>query len=85
MSLASVDDRFVETQSDHSPHPPEERMSEQSKSRKIKARLPCQWVDEEGFEVTPAPGPTNDLKALPDTAFLLKPNPPPRLPQFPTS
>ena len=85
MSLASVGDRLVETQCDHSPHQFYERMTKQTKSRKTKANLPCQWVDEEGFEVTPVPGPTNDPKALPDTAFLLKPNPLPRPPQFPNS
>jgi len=60
-------------------------MTEQTKSRKTKTKLPCQWVEDEGFEVTPAQGPAKDPQALPDTAFLLKSNPPQRPPQFPTS
>jgi hypothetical protein len=85
MSLASVGDRRVENMCDHDPHHPNERMTEPTKSRKTKARLPCQWVDEAGFEVTPSPGPANDPQTLPDTAFLLKPTPLPRPPQFPNS
>ena len=85
MSLASVGDRLVETQRDHSPHQPDERMTEHTKSRKTKTKLPCHWVEEEGFEVMPAPEPANDLATLTDTAFLLKSSPPPRPPQFPTS
>ena len=85
MSLASVGDSLVATRCDHDPHQPDERMTKQTKSRKTKAKLPCQWVDEEGFEVTAAPGPTNDPKDLPGTAFLFKPNPLPRQPQLPNS
>jgi hypothetical protein len=60
-------------------------MTEQSKSQNAKTPLPCHWVEDEGFEVIPTPGPANDPQALPDTAFLLKFNPflPP--PQFPPS
>jgi hypothetical protein len=85
MSLASVGDSLVETQCDHGPHQPDERMTEQTKSRKTKTKLPCQWLEDEGFEVTPAQGPANNPQALPDTAFLLKPNPLPRPTQFPIS
>ena len=85
MSFASVDDRLVGTQCDHSPHQPDERMTEQTKSRKTKTKLPCQWVEDEGFEVTPAPGPSNDPQALTDTALLLVSNPRPRPSQFPNS
>ena len=60
-------------------------MTEQTNSRKIKAKLPCQWVEEEGFEVKPVPGPANNPQVHTDTAFLLKPNPLPRPTQFPTS
>jgi hypothetical protein len=60
-------------------------MTEQTKSRKTTIKLPCQWVEEESFEVTPTPAPAHDPKALPDTAFLLKSSSPPRPPQFPTS
>lgn len=70
---------------DHGPDQPYERMTEQTKSRKTTTKLPCQWLEDEGFEVTPAPGPMNDPQALPDTAFLLKSKPVPRPPQFPTS
>ena len=67
-------------------HQPEERMTKRTKSQLIKAKLPCQWVEEEGFEVKPATtGPANNPQVLTDTAFLLKPNPPPRPTQFPTS
>jgi len=85
MSLASVGDRFVETQCAHGPHQPDERMTEHTKSRKTKTKLPCHWVEEEGFEVMPAPEPVNDLAILTDAAFLLKSSPLPRPPQFPTS
>ena len=85
MSFASVDGRPVETQCDHCPQQPDERMTERTKSRKTKTKLPCQWVEEEGFEVMPAQEPAKDPQALPDAAFLLRPNPLPRPPQFPTS
>ena len=65
---------------------PEERMSKQTKSQKIKAKLPCQWVEEEGFEVRPAtPVPAKNPQLLTDTSFLLKSNPPPRSTPFPPS
>lgn len=66
-------------------HQPDERMTKRTKSRKTKTKLPCQWAEEEGFEVTPMQGPANDPKVLPDTAFLLKSSPFPRPTQFPTS
>jgi hypothetical protein len=65
---------------------PEERMPKQTKSQKIKAKLPCQWVEEEGFEVRPAtPVPAKNPQVITDTSLLLKSNPPPRSTQFPTS
>ena len=85
MSFASVGGRLVEKQCEHGPHQPDERMTERTKSRKTKAKLPCHWVEDEGFEVTPAQGPESDPPALTDTAFQLKPNPLSRPPQFPTS
>jgi hypothetical protein len=60
-------------------------MTEPTKSRKTRTKLPCQWVEEEGFEVMPAPEPANDPQALTDSAFLLKSKPLPRPPQLPTS
>lgn len=60
-------------------------MIEQTKSRKTKTKLPCQWVEEEGFEVMPTPEPANDPQARAGTALLLKSSPLPRPPQFPTS
>jgi hypothetical protein len=60
-------------------------MTEPTKSRKTKTKLPCHWVEDEGFEVTPAPESSNDPQALTDTALLLASNPRPRPPQFPNS
>ena len=65
---------------------PEERMTKRTKSQTIKAKLPCQWVEEEGFEVKPATlGPVKNPQLLIDTAFLPKSNPPPRPTQSFTS
>jgi hypothetical protein len=69
----------------HGPDQPDERMTKQTKSRKTTTKLPCQWVEDEGFEVTPAPEPANDPQVLADTAFLLKSSPQPRPPQLPNS
>jgi len=61
-------------------------MTEQTKSQKIKAKLPCQWVEEEGFEVRPATAvAAKNPQVLTDTALLLKFKPPPRPTQFPGS
>jgi hypothetical protein len=69
----------------HGPHQPEERMTKKTKSRKTKAELPCQWVEDEGFEVTPAQRPANAPQAMTDTSFLLKCSPLPHPPQLPNS
>jgi hypothetical protein len=57
-------------------------VSEQSKKKVCQTNLPCHWVEEEGFEVTPRICPTVDPGALSDTSFLLKSKfpqvPPPR-------
>ena len=50
-------------------------MTEHRKKRNQQTKLPCQWVEEEGFEVKPAPNPATEPPALSDTAFLLKSNP----------
>jgi hypothetical protein len=60
-------------------------MIERKKSHKATTKLPCQWLEDEAFEVTPAPAPANEPQAMPDTAFLLKSSPQPRPPQFPNS
>jgi len=40
--------------------------------RKKKTELPCQWVEEAGFEVVPKGNPADSSKLGSDTAFLLK-------------
>jgi len=85
MSLATVGDSLVKWQGGRNAHRHNERMTRQTKSRKTKAKLPCQWVEDEGFEVAPAQGPAKEPQALPDTAFLLKSRPLPRPPQLPNS
>jgi hypothetical protein len=65
---------------------PEERMTKQTKSQKTKTKLPCQWVQEEGFEVKPAtPGPAKNPQVLTDTAFLRTSAPRPHPTQSPGS
>jgi hypothetical protein len=59
-------------------------MTEHTKKRTDQTKLPCRWVDEEGFSVTPVAGPALDPKGMSDTAFLLKSQLPPRPNRFPT-
>jgi hypothetical protein len=40
--------------------------------RKKKTELPCQWVDEAGFDVVPKSRPEATRELPSDTAFLLK-------------
>jgi len=58
-------------------------MSEPDKKQIDKTKLPCQWVEEEGFDLTLAAQSPLDPPALSDTAFLLKNRPLPQPPQFP--
>jgi hypothetical protein len=60
-------------------------MTEQTKAQQLKAKLPCQWVEEQGFEVQPKPDLAKDPKPLTDTAFLLKSSQPPRPTRLPGS
>jgi hypothetical protein len=84
MSLASVEARIADA-TRPPPLNPMNAMSEQTKASKAKVILPCQWVEGDSFEVTPAPGPVKEPQALPDTAFLLKASRPPRPTQSPNS
>jgi hypothetical protein len=84
MSLASVDARIADATRPPLLNPMN-AMSEQTKASKTRVVLPCQWVEEDSFEVTPSPGPVNDPQALPDTAFLLNASQPPRPTQSPNS
>ena len=52
-----------------------ERMTEHTKAQQDKIKLPCQWVEEEGFDVDPVSQPATDRQTLSDTAFLLKSKP----------
>lgn len=63
----------------------DERMTEHTESRNNKTKLPCHWVEDEGFDVAPTPSPANDPQALADTAFLLKSEALPRPIQSPNS
>ena len=59
-------------------------MSEHTKKRNEKTKLPFNWVDEEAFNVTPIPRPIVRPEGMSDTAFLLKSKPTSRPPQSPT-
>lgn len=47
-------------------------MTKHTKKRGDKTKLPCHWVDDEGFSVTPIPSPVIKPQGMSDTAFLLK-------------
>jgi hypothetical protein len=64
---------------------PTNAMPEQKKTSKTKTVLPCQWLEEDGFEIKPAQESANKLPVIPDTAFLLKHGQPPRPPRSPNS
>jgi hypothetical protein len=46
-------------------------MTNPKNTRNDKTNLPCEWVDEERFDVTPIHGPALPASAS-DTSFLLK-------------
>jgi hypothetical protein len=60
------------------------QMTEHTKKRNEKMKLPCNWVDEEGFTVTPTQRPIVRPEGMSDTAFLLKSKLPARPNRFPT-
>jgi len=78
MSFAGVDVRLASINSMNA-------MTEQTKASKTKTMLPCQWVEEDGFEVILAQRSANDQQAPIDTAFLLKSRSLPRPTQSPNS
>jgi hypothetical protein len=51
-----------------------EQMTEQQPSQKRRLKLPCQWVEADGFEVSLASRRANVPQALTDTALLLLSN-----------
>jgi hypothetical protein len=51
-----------------------EQMIEQQPSQKCRLKLPCQWVEGDGFDVPFASRPANDPRALADTVLLLLSN-----------
>jgi hypothetical protein len=51
-----------------------EQMTEQQPSQKRRLKLPCQWVEADGFEVPLASRRANVPQALADTALLLLSN-----------
>jgi hypothetical protein len=52
-------------------------MTNPKNQRSEKNNLPCQWVDEKGFDVTPSHGPAPQPPSS-ETGFLLKPKAPRR-------
>lgn len=49
-----------------------ERMIERNPKRQDEAKLPCHWVEEQGFEVTPKQAPPLESPSVSETAFLRK-------------
>ena len=59
-------------------------MTERTKNLSQKTKLPCHWVDEEGFTVSPIQQPSAEPRGGTDTAFVLKPKQSPRPTRFPS-